>query len=250
MSSFIYKHLNIPCVSVAEMKEVDRLSMEKYHIQLVQMMENAGTALATLTSNRLGDVKKKHIVVLCGIGNNGGGGLVAARHLSNWRANVTVIQVYGQMKDTPELQMKSVKQLDVRILTYSDQVQIPLIQQSLTTADMVLDALIGYGLTRDPRGLSKDLIELANQNSSDIISLDVPSGLNVDSGEPGRPCIKAKATLTLALPKKGFLSLQAKPYLGELYLGDITIPPSLYQHLGLSVEPFFNGQTYVSLVQR
>jgi NAD(P)H-hydrate epimerase len=247
MSSLRYKDTGIPCVTVNEMKKIDHFMINAYHVELLQMMENAGTALASLAYQQIGDPVKKKIVILAGRGNNGGGGLVAARRLSNWCANVVVIQPYGQMKDIAGAQMQSVKQLDVRILSYSDPSQLPLICQDLKRADIILDALIGYGLSGNPQGVTKDLIECANQSSTEIISLDVPSGLNSDTGQPGEPCIEANMTLTLALPKEGFLSPCAKSYLGELFLADISVPPSLYKHLGLQVEPFFRGQPYVRL---
>jgi NAD(P)H-hydrate repair Nnr-like enzyme with NAD(P)H-hydrate epimerase domain len=83
MGSFFYKNITIPCVTIREMQEVDRLMMEEYSIQLLQMMENAGTALASLTCQHIGNPADKNIVILAGRGNNGGGGLVAARRLSN-----------------------------------------------------------------------------------------------------------------------------------------------------------------------
>lgn len=223
----------IPALSTRQMKEVDRLMVKEFGIGLIQMMENAGRSLAAL-ARRLGGgtVLGKSIIVLCGTGNNGGGGMVAARHLHNWGAQVQVVLTGDttRLKKVPARQWKIVEKLGLnRILP------------DLEPADLILDALLGYGAQGDPRPLLADWIERANASAVPILSLDSPSGLDTTTGKPGQPCIRAEATMTLALPKTGLLVPQARPFVGELYLADIGVPPILYAapSLGIEVDSLF-----------
>ena len=117
----------------------------------------------------------------------------------------------------------------------------------LDLADLIVDALIGYGLTGDPRPDVAEWIERANNAQRTILALDTPSGLDVTTGIPGQPCVRATATLTLALPKTGLLAASARPFVGQLYLADIGVPPELYQQMGLSVPPLFAAEEVVAL---
>ncbi len=108
------------------------------------------------------------------------------------------------------------------------------------------DAILGkYGLTGDPRGPVAGWIERANAANRPILSLDTPSGLDTTTGAPGQPCIRAAATLTLALPKTGLLALSAQPFAGDLYLADIGVPLELYRRLRLDVGPLFADDTLI-----
>jgi len=109
---------------------------------------------------------------------------------------------------------------------------------------LILDALIGYGLNGPPYGLALDLIEWANTSTAPVLSLDVPSGLDADTGMPHGACIRAKQTLTLALPKCG---LTVAEYVGELWLADIGIGDDVYQKLGLEIYDPFAGTARIRL---
>jgi NAD(P)H-hydrate epimerase len=232
--------ISIPYISTQQMVEVDRLMIEQYGIQLIQMMENAGRNLAELSRRMLGgDVRTKRIVVLCGAGNNGGGGMAAARHLHNWGADIVlkVLAPHGRLKKLPAHQfgiLKAMKILDNETI-------------DLNRADLVVDALIGYGLTGDPRGPIAEWIERVNKAGRPVLALDTPSGLNTTTGIPGNPCIRAAATMTLALPKTGLGALEASATVGELYLADISVPPQLYTRLGIEVPAIFNHDTIVKM---
>lgn len=222
----------IPVLTTAQMAEVDRLMIEEYQILLIQMMENAGSSLAELAQRLLGgQVEGRSIAVLCGVGNNGGGGLVAARHLHNWGAEVGVKLACDpeRLKEIPAHQWQILAGMALASNSEPD----------LESADLIIDALIGYGLTGDPRQPVAGWIDRINSAGRPILALDAPSGLDTTSGVPGEPCIRAAATLTLALPKTGLMTPQAKPYVGDLYLADISVSPELYQRLGIEVPNFF-----------
>jgi NAD(P)H-hydrate epimerase len=233
--------LKLPALTTEQMIEVDRLMIEEWGITLLQMMENAGRNFAELARRQLGgSVKGAKVTVLCGNGNNGGGGMTAARHLHNWGAHVQVLLVGNEakLKEIPAHQWQILKKMGI---THS--------RMDVSEAELILDAMLGYGVKGDPRPPLTVWIQRANESRRPILALDAPSGLDTTTGIPGSPCIQAASTLTLALPKKGLLAPTARPFIGDLYLADISVPPELYAapSLGLQVVPPFNNETLVKL---
>jgi NAD(P)H-hydrate epimerase len=221
-------------INVAQMREVDRLMVETYGIALLQMMENAGRSLATVARAHLGGtVAGTRVVVLAGTGNNGGGGLVAARHLANAGAEVRVAltQPPPLPGTVPEHQRQALERMGI---VGSDQATGPeTLSALLTQADLVLDSLIGYSLHGAPRELAASMIRAANAARTPCVALDLPSGLDGDEGMPADPTIQATCTLTLAWPKAGLLTPAARPFVGELLLADISVPATVYHAVGV-----------------
>jgi len=216
---------DIPAISTDQMREVDRIMIEDLRIDLPRMMENAGRNLAWLARERF---DPKSVTVLAGTGGNGGGGLVAVRHLVNRGIATTIHLVGDDLGDVPAVQAEIVRSLNVQ---FTDEPE---------DADLVIDAMIGYSLSGDPTGRAAELIDWANHQPSPVLSLDVPSGLDTATGLIGDPCIRATATMTLALPKTG-LEL-APTVVGELYLADISVPGSVYTAFGIELDdPFGEG---------
>ena len=199
--------MKILAISTDQMREVDRLMIEVFGIQLKQMMENAGLNLASLARSRYlgGNPSGRRIIVLAGSGGNGGGGLVAARRLQIWGAQVEIIltKPSNGLRGVSSDQLKILQTMGVPIQTVTD-------VDTLPQADLLLDAVIGYSLSGAPRGAAAKLIELANQHQAPILSLDTPSGLDTSSGQAHQPHIQADATLTLALPKIGLMKEPAR----------------------------------------
>jgi NAD(P)H-hydrate epimerase len=234
----------LPALTTDQMREVDRRMIDEMGITLLQMMENAGRHLATLARERLGGtVEGKRVVVLAGRGNNGGGGIVAARRLANWDAAASVILVAPpeNYRGIPAHQLAILRRMGVPILERA----LP-----LPNADLILDALIGYGLRAAPRGSTADLIRAANASGVGIIALDAPSGLDTTTGVTHDPTIRAEATLTLAFPKVGLLMDSARAVVGELYVADIGVPPRVYAAMGLGVPNIFREAEIVHLDDR
>lgn len=237
---------NVPYLTADEMREVDRAMIEDLRIELIQMMESAGRGLAALARQRFldGDPIDKRVLVLCGRGNNGGGGLVCARRLHAWGTRVRILTTHPAeaYMGIPE------HQLDI-----ADRMGIPITQLSTPTVlgdvDLVIDAIIGYGLTGAPKDEAARLIDLANDFGAPILSLDAPSGINVTDGRAPGVAIRADATLTLALPKVGLQKDGAKDFVGELYVGDLGVPPELYAGSGLAygVDPIFAKEEIIRL---
>jgi len=207
----------VPAVTADQMKEIDRIAIEETGPNLFQMMENAGRNLAELTIKIMDKEKKKNIIVLAGTGGNGGGGICAARHLANRGYQVKVcVSESSKLKDVPKYQLHILKSTSAKIISIED------LQNE--NPDLIIDAIIGYSLDGEPKGKALELIKWAESNLGIKISLDVPSGIDATEGRKSEYYIKPDLTLTLALPKTGLLP----EVTGELFLGDIGIPQSIY----------------------
>ena len=213
-------------VTAEEMRKIDDMSIREFQVDVLMLMENAGRATAIMGLQMLqGRTIGKRVACLVGGGNNGGDGMVAARHLANWGANVEMIvgTIKDRMKNVPLGQLHILEKMGIPILST---------HYILRDYDLLIDGLIGYGLEDNPRDRIATIIKDANASGRPILALDVPSGMNATTGKAYDPCIKATATLTLALPKTGFLAPGASLYVGDLYLADISIPRNVYQRFG------------------
>jgi NAD(P)H-hydrate epimerase len=230
------------------MREVDRAMVEEYHIELIQMMENAGRNLAHLARTRFldGDPRGRTVVVLAGRGGNGGGGLAAARRLHNWGASVQVFTTYPDTKfqGVPAKQLEILRRMGVPVTIGSG-----MVLAGMTNVDLIIDAVIGYSLGGNPRGEAAAFITWANSQDAPVLSLDTPSGLDLTNGKIYEPAIRAAATMTLALPKEGLRYETGHGVAGELYLADIGVPPDLYSEpaLGIDVGAIFANDDIVRL---
>lgn len=221
--------IEVPAVTAEQMRDVDHIAGEETGPNLFQMMENAKRNLALLAIAVLGDVwNKATIVVLTGSGGNGGGGICAARHLANHGINVRLcIAEPDCLEEVPAFQRK--------IFQSTNGEEIARDSLGGERADLIIDALIGYGLRSAPRNPVAKLIHWANGTGTPILALDVPSGLDATTGQTPGECIRPHWTMTLALPKTGLLPQRT----GQLFLADIGIPEQTYRRLGLSyVNPF------------
>lgn len=221
-------------ISREQMIEVDRIAMEETGPNLWQMMENAGRNLAQLTINLFGDdLDKKEILALAGKGNNGGGVICAARHLVNHGINIKLVLA-------DENKLGEVPQFQKNIFDNSGGLTLSIDDYCSVKPDIILDGIIGYNLSGAPYGNLLDLIKWSNSSSAKIISLDIPSGVDSNTGEAPGEYINAFATLTLALPKHGLFNDKT----GILYLGDIGIPKETYNKIGIDyTSPF--GKDYI-----
>jgi NAD(P)H-hydrate epimerase len=224
----------VPYISTSQIVEVDRLMIEEYRVELMQMMENAGRNLAHLARLRFldGDPRGKTVAVAAGSGGNGGGALVCARRLSNWGADVRVVvtQTDDWFRPVPGHQLEIVRRLGLTIVQAEN-----LKELAGLDLDLVVDGIIGYSLSGAPAGVAADLIRWANESGAPILALDVPSGLDTTSGTVHDPAVRATATMTLALPKLGLEAPDVEAYVGELHLADISVPPALYSEPSLGI---------------
>jgi NAD(P)H-hydrate epimerase len=235
----------VPAVTAAQMREVDRIMVEDFGISVLQMMENAGRALAELTRLRLPALSRRRVLVLAGRGGNGGGGLAAARRLAIWGAEVSVVlaRPVSGLAGAAAHQLAPLRAMGVPIHDPAEAGSL------LHRADVVLDALLGYSLDGPPREPEAGLIRAANSHDVPIFALDLPSGLDPDRGMPHDPTIRASCTMTLALPKVGLLRPEATESVGELWLADISVPANAYAGFGIDPGPLFAESDLVRIAR-
>jgi NAD(P)H-hydrate epimerase len=214
-----------------EMGEANQEAIDGFGIDVLSLMENAGSAVAILARLLLeGSVVGRRVGVLVGKGNNGGDGLVAARHLHNWGADVRVMlsdrEAIGQV---PSRQLKAVEKAGVPVYGAGE---------SLAGFDLMIDSLLGYNSKGDPREPVRGMILSANTSGAPILATDIPSGLDTKAGVPNDPCVIARATLTLGFLKTCFLNPRCRRYVGQLYLGDVSLPLEIYRKHSQSATPF------------
>lgn len=217
-------------LSRRQVREVDRRAVEDYGIPGIVLMENASLALARAVNERLGTVLNPRVVIIAGSGNNGGDGFALARHLHNAQVELTVLLVGETAKISGDAltNLEIVKQmhLDIRVLS-RDATGLGQLQAELARADLLVDALLGTGLSGEVRGFYRQVIESLNSSGKDILAVDIPSGLDCDTGIPLGLAVRAKTTVTFVARKKGFDAPGAEAYTGRVIVGDIGAPREL-----------------------
>ena len=195
----------LPTLTSRQVGEIDRLAQERFGISVDWLMEAAGWQVARFCRGRT--------AVVCGVGNNAGDGLAAARHLHRWGRLVSVSCVDALAKIAVDV---------------SDELR-------LEGAEVVVDALFGTGLSRAPEGKFAAWIEAINNSRSRVIAIDVPSGLDADTGVAYAPVVRAHTTVTLGLAKPGLLEGDGPRVAGEIWLADIGVPFEAYAAAGIDV---------------
>ena len=236
-------------VTATQMRDVQRVAQEEYGIDIAQLTENAGRASASLALAMLGGKGRgQRVVILCGGGNTGAAGLATARHLSNWgfRVDPIVSGVEEEASFTARRQLQTLRLSGILEPGDMESSEIT-VEDQLADADLVIDALVGYGLEGPPQGIAAAVTQLALQAGRPTLALDVPTGVNATSGEVNSPAIRAITTLMLDLPKCGVLEPGARSHTGELFLADLGIPSSVPERLGLSIAGLFNEGPIVRL---
>lgn len=203
--------------------------IEELGIDLARMMENAGRSLADLV---IGLHEPAAVTVLAGSGGNGGGVLVAARHLINRGVGVHVAgtRTIEQLSAVTRQQAEILEKMGARF------------ESEPIDADVVLDGIIGYSLAAAPRGRAREFIEWSRTRH--VVSLDIPSGLDATTGRTPGVCVAADATMTLALPKLGMVG---HPATGRVFLADISVPVRTYRRFGIEIETPFARSSIVEL---
>ncbi len=224
-------------VTVDEMRRLEEQSA-KEGISLAALMENAGLAVATRMKQLMGHIQGENILVMVGPGNNGGDGLVAARHLHDWAAQVQVYLYTNRRTEDPNLQAVIDRGIPFHIAE-EDPEQKALLEM-LHSADAVLDAILGTGRTRTIQGVYKSAFDLVREEKEArpelmLLALDLPSGLDANTGniDPASPIFDF--TLTLSYPKVGLFSFPGAEKVGRIEVLDIGIPPSLAKDITLEL---------------
>ncbi len=204
-------------------KALDRIAINEFSYSGLQLMTHAGQAafakLKTLYPTT------QSLLILCGSGNNGCDGYVVGSEAIKAGWDVSIIAVQPPKTLDAQTVADQYQSMGGQIVNASarDTLAKP--------ADLIVDALLGVGLTGAPRGVYAELIEFANQSNTPIFALDVPSGLNADTGEAYQPCIRAEHTITFIAQKIGLLTGDAAQTVGEIHLETLGLKPEIYERV-------------------
>ncbi len=215
-------------------RKIDTAAINQYGVKGLILMENAGRACAEEAGAMLGEACGKHVIVFCGPGNNGGDGFVLARHLENRGAGVRMFLV-GRIDDILRQAGDSAVNLEIALnmgIPVSEIGEAEAVQAALEAsgdADLIVDALFGTGLAGQVRGAYRSLINGMNELGIPILSVDIPSGLDCDTGLPLGLAVRASRTVTFVLPKRGFTRPEAAQYTGEVKVAEISVPQELIE---------------------
>jgi hydroxyethylthiazole kinase-like uncharacterized protein yjeF len=219
----------VKVVTVDEMQQLEKVCA-KMGLPPETLMENAGKAVAEQVRLTLNDISKKHILVLVGPGNNGGDGLVTARYLNEWGANVSVYLLSKRPETDPNL--KLVREREIACIEADQDEIYTQLGELLSSADTVIDSILGTGQSRPLKGVFRQVLEAVSIAQSDdplmhTFALDVPSGLNADTGETDPACLYVNDTITLGFPKTGLFNTSGAERAGQITVVDIGIPSYL-----------------------
>lgn len=236
-----------------QMRELDRLTIERIGIPGLVLMENAGRGATDCLLEYYAEACAAGVVILCGPGNNGGDGFVIARHLRNrgYACQCLLLGEKGKVAGDARVNLDIAEKIGVHIHELRETKDLEEVEEDLSDAGLIVDALFGTGLTRAILGLGAELIELINELDAIVVAVDIPSGLGADDGRPTGAVVRADLTCTFGLAKVGQFLYPGRSSCGEVEVIDISIPQLLVDALPLSVElleesrllPFFEPRS-------
>lgn len=223
-------------VTAAEMRSIDRYTIENLGIPGIVLMEHAGRAVfhsALRLWRKSG--KNGNVAVVCGRGNNGGDGFVVARHLSNHGVpvKVCVLAKKDQISGDARTNLDILEKMGVPVRSVDHEGEL---REVLADSVIAVDAILGTGIRGAPTGLVAKAIQAVNDLGLPVVAVDVPSGIDADSGGVPGECIKATETVTFAYPKRGLVMYPAAKYAGRVVVADISVPEAALNGFDFDVE--------------
>ena len=218
-------------VTAKQIQDMDRTVIEKVGIPSIVLMENAGRAVAQEVLRSLKNQRRARVVIVCGTGNNGGDGFVAARHLMNAGVSTHTL-IIGRLQDLKldaAINYRILKNLKCPVdeISASDQ---KLVKAIVTKSHAVIDAIFGVGLNRKILEPLRGIIQLLNASGKRIFCVDIPSGLDATTGRIHGVCVQATKTVTFSLLKQGFLKGEGPRYAGKVVIVNIGIPTQFIEN--------------------
>src|SRR5262245_3951848 len=214
-------------VTAAQMQALDQRTITEAHIPGTVLMERAGEAVVTCVDRQFGSSRGRAITIVCGKGNNGGDGLVVARHLHRKKARVRVWLLSPSSELTRDAAVmyhrlvRAAGRSVVGMFPPNDQART-----ALASSDLIVDALLGTGLSSEVTGRYRSAIELMNQSERPVVAVDIPSGIHADNGSGLGSAVRATMTVTFGLPKLGLYVGSGIDHAGNVCVTDIGIPPA------------------------
>jgi hydroxyethylthiazole kinase-like uncharacterized protein yjeF len=214
-----------------EMQELDRKAIETYRIPGMILMENAGRGAAEVISHTFPDIHKKKIAIISGKGNNGGDGFVIARYLLNQGVSVRVYLLADPkgLRGDAETNFNIFQRMKGEVISVPSSKDYVRVKKDLEKFDILVDGIFGTGLDAEVRGYYREVIDHLNTLQRPIVAIDIPSGLDADTGKPLGTAIRAFLTITFGLPKVGHLLPPGIDYVGEVRVIDIGLPKRLVE---------------------
>lgn len=215
-----------------QVRQFDRWAIEQAGIPGVILMENAGRGAANVILERFSHVISPSACIFCGSGNNGGDGYVIARHLANAGWNVCVVLCASREKISGDavVNLKIIENLGLEIRQLSQRQSGQKIRECTNGVNLVVDALFGTGLTGPLRPGAAELVEAINRCEAPVMAVDIPSGLDCDTGKTEGVAIRASFTVTFAAVKAGFIHPESREFTGEVYCADIGVDPQFREN--------------------
>jgi len=219
--------------TVAQMRAMDQSAIEDFGIPETLLMENAGLAAYRVLRDHF-PLVGRDILVLCGSGNNGGDGLVVARKIfsDGGRPRVLLLGDPKRYRGASAVNWQIIQRLGIDVIPYST---IAIVEDRIAACDLIVDGILGTGLSKPVRGHYAEVIERVNAGDRPVISLDIPSGIHGDTGQVMGTAVQADLTVTFGLPKIGNLLYPGYQYGGTLYTSHIAFPPELSRSAHLTV---------------
>jgi len=226
--------MRTPSITRDQIRELDRIAIQEYGIPGVCLMENAGRACSDVAEEMLEDVTGRRVTVIAGTGNNGGDGCVVARHLFNGKALVEIHLTAPPEKILAETgdaatNLEVALNMGIPVSVIEDSETIPEAMERIRRADLVVDAILGTGITGEVREPVKTLINELNKLGRRILAVDIPSGLDCDLGVPLGVAVKAEVTVSFVLRKRCFDAPGARVYSGDVRVAGISVPRTLIE---------------------
>lgn len=221
----------------------DRLTSAEYGVPSLELMENAGRGTVEAMNRHFGPLAERKVLIFVGPGNNGGDGLVIARLLLEQGAQPQVVSLVDleKLQGDAARNLKRVKQLAMPLYTCLDEDELSWVERLVTESDLLVDALFGTGLRSKITGVFAAVIKCINACNLPVVAVDIPSGLDSDTGIPQGVSVRARLTCTYGLPKFAQVEPPGKEYVGLLEVIDIGIPAEAVERIGVTVEWLDHG---------
>ncbi|MCC6909927.1 MAG: NAD(P)H-hydrate epimerase [Phycisphaerales bacterium] len=238
-------HEELYLFTVEAIRQLDRLAVEHYGLTGAVLMENAARSVAVEVMRLLPPpAAGRRVLICCGPGNNGGDGLALARHLHNEHVSAEILLAFDRaatkLSEEAAMNLRVCERMELPMTHAATSDAVDQFTASVAAPDLIVDALLGTGARSAPRPPLDRLIDWINDSPAPVLSIDVPSGLDAQSGCAAAACVQADVTVALVGVKSGFLELDAQSWIGEIVIGDIGCPRELCERLGqrLHAEPY------------
>ena len=239
-------------LSRAQIRELDRIAINELNVPGLLLMENAGRGAAEIVLGMMPGPDAR-VLIVCGAGNNGGDGFVVARQLDSWDVDAVDVWLIGEVdkvRGDARVNLDAWVGLGGTVNAVWNPEDLPFLETAIADADVVVDALFGTGLDREVKEPYARVIEAINDSSTVRVSLDLPSGLDADTGVPLGIAVRAHSTVTFGALKPGLLTPSGAEYAGTVHVAKLGVPDRLFERTGWDAEVIQAGEVLAGIAPR